>query len=207
MQISDGHRFLFVHVQKTGGVSVDKLLAQHVDDLRDYGARHMTLTSVLKREPALATYWTFGFVRNPWARMWSWWSMIENWRDKWGPESQREGRSKGIMAGNPFWEGAARYADFEEFVVRGTTEWARLNTPQIDYLTTETRRADFIGRTETFDADVRAVCARLGLPIPDVAPRANVHTHAGHREAYTQRARDVVAEVFAADIAAFGYEF
>jgi hypothetical protein len=206
MQISDSRRFLFVHVQKTGGVSIDKLLTEHVDDLRHFGSRHLTLGQALKKEPDLAHYWTFGFVRNPWARMVSWWAMIDNWREKWGPDSGRE-PATGVMAGNKFWHGTAKYADFDEFVMRGPDEWARLRTPQIDYLTTPHRRADFIGRTETFDADVRAVCARLGLPIPDEAPRHNVHTYTGYQESFSDATRQRVAEVFAKDIDLFHYEF
>ena len=122
------------------------------------------------------------------------------------PDSGRE-QAPGVMGGNKFWHGASKYADFEEFVMRGPDDWGRLRTPQIDYLRAPKRRADYIGRTETFDADVRAVCARLGLPIPDEAPRHNVHTYTGYQDSYTDATRQQVAEVFAKDIELFHYDF
>ena len=76
MMASDEQRVLFVHVQKTGGQSVEHLLRRHVPDARKVtglqGAKHATYAAALRAHPELADYWSFGFVRNPWARLWSW---------------------------------------------------------------------------------------------------------------------------------------
>ncbi len=117
--ISDQHRMLFVHVQKTGGVSIDRMLRGHIDDFRSVASRHATLTRILKNEPELHAYWTFGFVRNPWTRMVSWWSMIEKWNKFNGP---RSGKEHGDRRLNPFWVAADSYGDFEEFIMRGPEE-------------------------------------------------------------------------------------
>ena len=83
MLISDSHRFLFVHVQKTGGSTIDNGLTAALGDVRRIPAanRHAPLDRLLQLEPGLADYWTAGFVRNPWARMVSWWRMMERFRD------------------------------------------------------------------------------------------------------------------------------
>ena len=83
MLISDSHRFLFVHVQKTGGSTIDNGLTAALGDVRRIPAanRHAPLDRLLQLEPGLADYWTAGFVRNPWARMLSWWRMMERFRD------------------------------------------------------------------------------------------------------------------------------
>ena len=83
MLVSDAHRMVFVHVQKTGGVTVSKVLEDLVPDLRqvpERGIRHTTLAQGLQREPELASYWTFGFVRNPWSRLVSWWAMVQRFK-------------------------------------------------------------------------------------------------------------------------------
>lgn len=203
MLISDSHRMLFVHVQKTGGVSMDRMLRASIDDLRSVATRHSTLTRILRAEPGLRDYWTFGFVRNPWVRMVSWWSMIERWNKFNGPSSGKDLSGRQI---NTFWVAAGEYRDFEEFVMRGPDEHRRLRTPQIDFLTSPHRRADFIGRTETYNADVRAVLARLGLPLIEVEQH-NTSRHGSHEEFYTDATRQRIADVFAKDVDLFGYRF
>jgi hypothetical protein len=100
------------------------------------------------------------------------------------------------------------YADFEEFVVRGTEEWPRMGRPQIDYLAApgHGREVDFIGRTETFAEDLAVVQQRLGVE-PKAPPRRNRSTHGHYRDYFTPASRRKVAEVYAADIDRFGYEF
>ena len=72
---------LFVHVQKTGGSTVQSVLLDRLPGAEKLsglpGAKHALLRTALNRQPELRGYWTFGFVRNPWARLWSWWSMID----------------------------------------------------------------------------------------------------------------------------------
>ena len=105
--ISDKYKCLFVHIPKTAGTSVEKLLG-HFEKL-EYGVQdHRTireietinlsdLVSLAKREgfiPAirelrgllryphritaeeLADYFSFAFVRNPWARVHSWYRSV-----------------------------------------------------------------------------------------------------------------------------------
>ncbi len=207
MLVSDAHRFLFVHVQKTGGVSIDGLLRPQLPDARslDGLTRHARLDQILAAEPGLGDYWIAGVVRNPWARLLSWWSMVERFR---GLAEQGAPKARGFLEGKGFLAVVAReYADFEAFVLRGTVERPRLRTPQLAYLTTPTRRADFIGRQESFDADVATLVARLGLPPVVQVPRDNASTPRDHRDAYTPPMRDRVADVFADDIETFGYTF
>jgi hypothetical protein len=201
--ISDSHRALFVHVQKTGGSSIDKMLREHLDDARSVSVRHSTLGQILRREPSAADYWVFGFVRNPWVRMVSWWAMIEKWNKFNGPESGKDLSGRKI---NSFWVAADSYRDFDDFIMRGPEEHRRLRTPQINYLTTKHRRADFIGRTETFNADMRAVLARLDLP--QIEPiKHNTSQHGTHETVYTDVTRKRIADIFARDIDLFGYKF
>jgi sulfotransferase famil protein len=204
MLMSPSRRVLFVHVQKTGGVSVEALMRETVDDIVvDPHIRHAPLDKILERFPEVADYWTFGFVRNPWARMLSWWAMVQHAQ----ANSQKGGWAYRPMAENPFWQAVSKYEDFDTFLRVGPKKHPRLARPQIRYLTTTTKRADFIGRNETFADDMRTVLEHLGLPAPAELPHKNKGHHVDYRQSYTPWGRDRVAEVFAEDLTEFGYEF
>ena len=69
------------------------------------------------------------------------------------------------------------------------------------------RRADFIGRTESFSEDLVRVCERLGLEPPPQEPRRNAGPSSSYRDHFTPAMRDRVAELFEPDLREFGYEF
>ena len=209
MIVSHPARVLFVHVQKTGGSTVQSVLldrlpgAQKLTDLP--GAKHAHLADALSAHPDLAGYWTFGFVRNPWARLWSWWSMIGRRSEM--REAGNAWAARRIKR-NAFWSGTLdAMPDFETFVMEGPDRFDRLRIPQLDYLRTFERRADFIGRTETFTADFADVCARLGIAPPPEEPRRNAGPGGSYRDQYTPAMRERVADLYAADLREFGYEF
>jgi Sulfotransferase family len=207
MLISDSHQFLFVHVQKTGGSTIDNGLTAALGDVRRIAEahRHATLGQLLELEPGLASYWTVGFVRNPWARLLSWWRMMERFRE--GAASGNERHITHLKRNRFVSSVLASHRDFESFVLRATDEHPRLRQPQVEYLTTPARRADFIGRQETLEADLHTVYVHLGL---EWKPLASVNMDPGrpdYHDAYTPATRQRVAELFAADLRAFGYEF
>jgi hypothetical protein len=129
--------------------------------------------------------------------------MIDVWRSRYARRGEPlDGK------GNVFWRQAARYADFEEFVMRGTEDLPRLRRPQIRYLRARGRRADFIGRTETLADDVAHAMTRVGL-----SADALDHHNRGKRDPskyrhyYTDVTRRRIEDLFAADIREFGYTF
>ena len=157
MIVSDSARVLFVHVQKTGGLTVQELLREALPDAAPVqglgGGRHARLGAALKARPELTDYFIFGFVRNPWARMYSWYSMVQRRRESVDQGNEYVAEKLGR---NHFWAKVMTdFPDFESFVLEGPREVKRLRVPQVRYLRARGRRADFIGRTETLDADVR----------------------------------------------------
>lgn len=200
---------LFVHVPKSGGSTIDALFDNKIEDSRRVEgiARHSPLSRLLRTEPGLADYWSFGFVRNPWARMVSWWSMVGYVfeRAEAGVEQARRKIETHPQAWLP--EGEFR-DDFDRFVLEGTEKVAKVGRPQVVTLSRKDgTTVDFIGRTENFDHDFNVVRERLGLEPIAQAPRRNVSTHGHYRDYYNDKTRQKVAEVFAPDIEAFGYEF
>lgn len=198
---------LFVHVQKTAGSTVDRMLMQAFPDAeRTVKARHFGLQQILNQQPHLAGYWIFGFVRNPWARLYSWYAMIERIGeqvergDQWAMDEVSSNALYSTVLEN--------YSGFEDFILQGTRDVPDLRKTQVSYLRSKTRHADFVGRQETFDADIRAVLTRLGAEWPGDIPKYNSgKNEAAYREMYSTKMRDQVADVFARDVDRFGYSF
>jgi Sulfotransferase family len=211
MLISDQHRFLFVHVQKTGGSTIDNNLSASLGDVRRIkeAHRHAPLDRLLQLEPGLADYWTAGFVRNPWARMLSWWRMVERFRD--GAERGVE-RYLDHLSRNRFVAGIIeKHPDFESFILEATAEHPRLRKPQVEFMNApgvgKGRSADFVGRQESLEDDLHAIYDHLGLEWVELQSVNIDPGRPDYRDVYTPATRDRIAELFAADLTAYGYEF
>lgn len=211
MLISDSHRFLFVHVQKTGGSTIDNNLTASLGDVRRIkeAHRHAPLERLLQLEPSLVDYWTAGFVRNPWSRMVSWWRMVDRFRD--GAERGVE-RYLDHLSRNKFVaEIIEKHPSFEAFVLDATAEYPRLRKPQVEFMNAPQfgtgRSADFVGRQETLEADLHAIYDHLGLEWVELQSVNIDPGRPDYHDLYTPATRDRVAELFAADLAAYGYDF
>ena len=138
------------------------------------------------------------FVRNPWDRLVSWYTMIA--------ESQRDLKLHHYVH--------AHSHDFESFLRKCTATIKdhdgkkSLIKNQIDYLTNWRRRqiVDFIGHFETIEADLATVMERLGLPEKPL-PKVNATKHHHYSAYYTDETAELVRRRFARDIAAFGFSF
>ena len=208
MRVSDARRVLFIHVQKTGGNTIDVMFDEEVPDSRKVGElrRHTSWEAILAEEPGLQDYWTCGFVRNPFARMVSWWSMVVHFAT--GLDAGRPKPTRQMARRPEVWRPLVQYRDsFERFVLEGTHEVPRLGLPQVRLLTAGDRRADFVARTERFVADTNVIRERLGLAPVAELPRLNPSTHAHYSEYYTDASRKRVEEVYAEDLEEFGYRF
>ena len=211
MLISDSHRFLFVHVQKTGGSTIDNNLSASLGDVRRIkeAHRHAPLDELLELEPDLAEYWTAGFVRNPWARMLSWWRMVERFRD--GAEKGIDRYLRHLKRNKFVSEVIERHPDFESFVLHATAEHPRLRKPQVEFMLAPEfgpgRSADFVGRQETLEDDLRVIYDHLGLEWHELQSVNIDPGRPDYHDVYTPAMRDRVAELFAADLDAYGYEF
>ncbi len=212
MLISHQAKFVFVHVQKTAGLSIEAVLARNVPDLARWHGRHG-----FAREGAAelgskrwSEYYSFGFVRNPWERLVSWYAMIDKSRLKL-PIWKRFSRA-------PFhrlnWNEVYRKAgNFDQFIERCTDIiwdngcFKSFAFNQIDYLSDPDGRilVNKIGRFETLSADAADIFSRLG--IEDRLPHRNPSNHGHYSDWYSDRTRDIVAERFCRDIEAFGYRF
>jgi hypothetical protein len=217
----NGHRkFAFIHIQKTGGSSVDELLRTTVPDITHYGPRHMGARHAMTKIEDWDDYYRFAFVRNPWDRLVSWYCMMDQRRRRHagrleGPPLSAKGKRR--LRRSPLLrdvlENAPTFEDFikrcnREFKVRGTTYSFTRN--QLDYLTDKNGEflVDFVGRFERFHEDLATVLDVIGLDVPlDAIPHRNASTRRHYSTFYMPETENIVRERFRKDIEYFGYEF
>ena len=192
-------RVIFVHVPKAAGSSVKAEIYG-----RPQGG-HRSIAEFYAFDPdRAAAFFKFGFVRNPWDRLYSAHSYLvqrqgTSGRDRRFAEAML--RPRGDFAGfvaaleEPRYRRAVtRYDHF-----RSQAHWIRLPGQGGHAL-------DFLGRFERMAEDMAEVRARVGLPERELG-RTRTSDHAPYREAYTARMRDIVGEVYAEDVTLLGYGF
>ncbi|WP_168028782.1 sulfotransferase family 2 domain-containing protein [Falsiroseomonas selenitidurans] len=201
--ISHAHRTIFVHIQKTGGTSVTAAFGQPINA----PDKHHRADQLRERLGAAVwdSYFTFAFVRNPWDRLVSWWSMIDAMRPRLDSGAPLNAFSRYVLR-------SAR--SFEEFLLHATEEIVEeggaksITRCQTDYLVDSQGRllVDFVGRFETLEADFSRIAARLPQP-PAPLRHMNRSRRSDYRQYYTPRLADLVAARFSKDIERFGYRF
>src|SRR6185503_16105565 len=148
MVISGQLHCIFVHVQKTGGSSIEAALRRYDTNIpeKPFNARrHLGARDIRQLVPADA--WSaslkFAFVRNPWDRLVSWYYMCVQ-----APMPNAFGRYVKEHA-----------KSFDDFVMRPHGMMERTTVPQMDYIADTDGRVivDFVGRYETLQADFAEV--------------------------------------------------
>jgi hypothetical protein len=203
MLYSRNRQFLFVHVQQTGGSSVESALAsaapdaiRRFDDLpaaQDPLKNRHLFASDLKEyfdAEAWSNCYKFAFVRNPWSRLVSWYNTCID------------------RPTTPFMRLVKRQgATFNDFLMLSQGRAERVGFDQTEYITDSAGNliVDFVGRFERIARDFRTVCDRLQVDV------RLPHKHRGlavdYREYYNSASQKLVAGRCARDIAMFGYSF
>lgn len=212
MIISHNNRFVFVHIQKTAGKSLRRFLFDNFSDAEFYKGTH-DFARVAFEELGKAWWsksFSFAFVRNPWDRLVSWYSMVHKRSHR---LSEEEKGTSGAY--NKLWQYVHEHSSsFEEFVLNCTAAiedhdgvksfWFN----QLDYITDKNGKVivDFIGRYENLETDFREVARRLGVEKPALTHR-NPSKHAHYSRYYTPEITEIVRARYWRDIAFFGYEF
>jgi hypothetical protein len=191
MIYSRRQRFVFIHIQRTGGTSLATLLKEGIRDARKLGWEHNRATraiEIIGSDEFFACY-RFSFVRNPWDRMVSWF---------------HRGKQEGRIIKRRF--DIRRDTTFEEFLTE--TLHPRLYMQQLEYLSSLRGKllVDNIFRFEDYLPGVRSLCQRFAID-PSRLPHETASRHEHYTTYYTDATRQLVAERFADDIARFGYTF
>jgi chondroitin 4-sulfotransferase 11 len=185
-------RGIFIHVPKTGGISIKSALEPFCDTRSSMFAWHPLAGSVREVIADFDTYWRFAFVRNPWDLHLSWWKYIRAHGD------------------HPYHAQLAALETFERYVREGLSpHHLSYNLQnQVDWISDAEGNplVNFVGRFERLREDWQVVCDALKLGDLKL-PHLNATTPVDYHEFYTPKMAEIVRTVNARDIAAFGYTF
>jgi hypothetical protein len=196
-------RLIFIHIQKTGGNSVTAALGGQLN----CPEKHFLARDLRERYGADVwdDYFKFAFVRNPWDRLVSWWSMIDSIRGVHSRDIPRNMFINFVLARASTFEMFLENCD-EEIVDTDGPKWIYRN--QLDYLTDRFGRliVDFVGRFERLQEDFKSVTQKtIGSPI--ILARANKSVHRHYSDYYSTAMAQKVYVRFKRDIETFGYVF
>lgn len=133
-------------------------------------------------------YYKFTFVRNPWARVYSWYRNVIN-----DPVHRK---NYGLNKETPFGEYLENYAG--KGMIQTQTYWLKNFAGKIPL--------DFIGRFENLSDDFLSVCASRGLGEIKL-PHKIKGSSKDYREVFDQRSRELVNRIYKEEIDLFGYTF
>jgi len=192
--ISDKYKYIFLHVPKCAGVTINNMLKanghisvpeiaplDHNWDSDKFYFIDKPCHELNSRQTnnlfKWLSYYQFAFVRNPYARMVSGW--------------------KYTFPGIPL-----------KYFIKG------LKTCQDGHIIWHCRISqdthigndiDFIGKVESFDKDIKKVFKKLGLKYKKI-PKGNVTKHLDYRAYYSNETRKLVYNMFEKDFERFGYK-
>lgn len=196
-------RLIFVHIQKTGGTAVNRALG--VEDSPQEKHRSALELKELYGAEAWDECYKFAFVRNPWARLVSWWSMID---------SHRQFHVSGGSTNSFFGYVLANATTFDEFLyncraeIRDVDGVKSIFRNQIDYLTDNSGglMVDKIGRFEEIADDFASITTTIYGAAKPLAV-VNASEHGPYQDYYNDETRLLVANAYRRDLDYFGYKF
>lgn len=222
MIINNSHEFIFVHIPKTAGTSVTSVLSQLTSFMdqeiggtefgeavqpayaKRFGIKKHSTAGEIRAVVGEATwnrYFSFSFVRNPFARSRSTFHFLREWSGA-GPAIQDRMRA---------------FSNYEEFVLSGfwdeTTGPDDIFLPQFHWLRSRSQKqqcvVDFVGTVENLAKDLRycvsivgnrKIAARL-----DEVPVLNTSNGRSREERLSVQAVDRVLRKYEVDFKMFGY--
>lgn len=190
----DKYKCIFVHIPKTGGISVVNSLFGNL------GGAHVPIRKYqfIFSKSEFNTYFKFAIVRNPWDRLVSAYTFLMNGGLN---EKDKSWAEKNIK----------KFQNFEDFV-----KWwvCRENiysyvhfVPQHEFICIKPLRpsVDFIGYLEDYTNDFNKIKRLLG--VEGELQKLNVSKRRDYKEYYNDATLQIVADAYRDDINLFGYDF
>lgn len=188
MIVDDEKRFLLVCVAKTASTAMRRRFGFYEDPPPE--EYHMFLSDGLIKYPQAKKYFKFGFVRNPYDRLFSTYINLK-------------------YDGHPWATALKRKYSFRDFVMdfenSKYSNYIHLQ-PQWNYLSTNNQLGvDFVGRFENLTNDFKAVERLIGCPHK---PLEKIRSSSKNREPkyYDDKMRKIVQKIYTIDFERFGYE-
>jgi len=187
------------------------VLKENIPDLENFmGTHDHALWAKGELGDEWSEYYKVAFVRNPWDRLVSWYTMIQE---------------KGTTTWYKRIFGMRRYNDLTQYVLANSNSFDEflykctdtiddidgrksILYNQLEYVADEDGNllVDFVGRFEDLANDSQMVFETLGLEGVSL-PHKNSSKHKNYRTYYSEETKEEVSRMYAKDIKFFGYEF
>ena len=187
------NKLVFVHVPKCAGTSMSRALHCVHHCATNRGKEWLTKLNPDNRLRVLdfdSSWFSFGFVRNPFDRM------ISAWKTKWvsGPTFDKS------------------FLEFLHYIDKTNNEFAKSHTysfldPRQKLFNEDgTQRVNFIGRFENLEQDFDLVCSIMSID-KITLPHERRGSRGSYQQYYNEEAKAIVTERYKKDLERFDYEF
>lgn len=192
--ISHKHKCIFLHIPKSGGLSLNNALSKKIHVEKEFKTGHRRYEDYINHfGKNILTYYSFTFVRNPWDRLVSSFHYLKN-----GGIGNRYDINAGKILKN---------YKFGSFVKDFTNKkFPFIHFIEQMFFIDQPNQINFIGRFENLQQDFDTICGKIGIPQQQL-PHTNKSKHKHYTEYYDEDTRKIVAEKYERDIELFGYKF
>jgi hypothetical protein len=212
--ISHKHKFIFIHVPKTAGNSIQNYLQNYSEDkiwvTEEQATHNAKSKSHLDRfeirssnkKLKIHKHATLNAYYNAWQKKYE---SIEDFF-KFGVTRNPWDRAISYY----FWKGHKSFN--KKIFINNLIQRNRNNyrpKPCVDYFCVKKyndHKLDYVIRFENIQKDFNIVCDKIGIPTQQL-PHKNKSSHKHYTEYYDDETREIVAKKYAKDIEFFGYEF
>ena len=186
--IDHNRKLLFMHITRTGGTSVETAFMGQDWWEVDPSSKHISASQArrLYGEDCWSTYHKFSVVRNPWDRL------VSMWATGWWYGTRTPFRG-------------VKPSSFSDFI-RGLQPHPHEQYGALRYHEILDERIDQVLRFEDLQVQVSAMCRARGIAEVTL-PHMERRDRLPYRAFYDEESEHLVREVFAKDIATYGYEF
>lgn len=188
MRYLPDHKITFIHNPKTAGTSISAWLDENFRTIE--GRKHGNWKEVDEFFPN--TNFTFGVVRNPWARIASWYKFVGYGSfESWILDKFVYGQPSTMNLGLAFKPQLA-----------WANQWYNIATPQADWLGD---KINYTLRFESLSQDFKKIQRILDCDKP--LPVLNSTEHYDYRELYNEDTKEIIKDYFIKDIVRYEYAF
>lgn len=190
MIISHDYKFVFVANTKSASTSIEATLSKfdsgnYVNLEPQWHSKHASLSTIHNQFPEIDNYFKFGFIRNPFDWIVSWY----NFRKK----VNNSNNTKNIKFKD--WLMNLNSTAYD-FIGLG------LNVKQSDILTSPLINLDFMGKHQNVCSDLDKACKQIGIP-PVQLPNHNTSKNVESKDYYDSESLEFVHRIFAKDFDLF----